>query len=216
MLDAMFNGGNNSFTNNYTASIQLKDAMPFIEGNNNFNRSTAFSGSKIQIEGTVNMDMNQPYWDAGLTKVLVGLNYWSGAKNNFNSDSIDINFVDLKSAQNGTSLKLYGGVVAKFSPDLCYNAGKLYDIDGEFQGGKGFDIEIDGPDGIDMIHATSEGFSVKGENVQIYVYNTSGQIVFKGVTRGEGQHFYHLATGIYFVKVMGNVGSSSKKILVTN
>ncbi len=216
MLDAMFNGGNNSFTNNYTASIQLKDAMPFIEGNNNFNRSTAFSGSKIQIEGTVNMDMNQPYWDAGLTKVLVGLNYWSGAKNNFNSDSIDINFVDLKSAQNGTSLKLYGGVVAKFSPDLCYNAGKLYDIDGEFQGGKGFDIEIDGPDGIDMIHATSEGFSVKGENVQIYVYNTNGQIVFKGVTRGEGQHFYHLATGIYFVKVMGNVGSSSKKILVTN
>ncbi len=216
MLDAMFNGGNNSFTNNYTASIQLFDAMPFIEGKNNFNRTSTFSGSKIQIEGTVNMDINQPYWDAGLTKVLVGLNYWSAAKNNFNSDSIDVHFVDLKNAQTGASLKLHGGTAAKFSADLCYNAGKSYDLDGEFQGGKGQDLELDGPKDADMIHATSEGFSVKGGNVQIYVYNTNGQVVFTGMTKGEGQHFYHLATGIYFVKVAGSAGSSSKKILVTN
>ena len=216
ILDDMVNGGNNSFSNNYTASIQFKDAMPFLEGNNNFNRSANFSGSKVQIEGTVNMDMNQPYWDAALTKVLVGLNFWSGSKSNFNADSIDANFVDLKNANNGNHLKLYGGLSAKFSSDLCYNASKLSDFDGEMQGHKSEDMDMGGPALETMVHATPDGFGVKGENVQIYVYNTNGQVVFKGKTVGEGKHFYHLASGVYFVKVSGSTGTESKKILVTD
>ena len=97
-----------------------------------------------------------------------------------------------------------------------YNASKLSDFDGEFQNSKSDDMGISGPISEVMVHATPEGFSVKGENVQIYVYNTSGQVVFKGKTEGEGNHFYHLASGVYFVKVAGSAGTESKKILVTD
>ncbi len=217
ILDGMSNGGNNSFSNNYTAAIELNNGMPFLEGNNNFNLVSNFSGSKIQVQGTVSMDKNQPYWDAATqTKVLIGLNYWSGAKSNFNADSIDLNFVDLKNANSGSSLKLYGGLSAKFSPELCLNAGKATDFDGELQGEKRDKTLEGGPDADILVKATSEGFSVEGENVQIYVYNTNGQVVFNGITKGKGSHFYHLSTGVYFVKVSGSAGTQSKKILVTN
>jgi len=217
ILDGMTNGGNNSFTNNYTAGIELKDGMPFLEGNNNFHYSPNFSGSKIQIKGTVNMDKSQPYWDAATqSKVLVGLNYWFGSKNNYNADSIDANFVDLTASTTGSSLKLYGGLSAKFDSDLCMNASKSSDFDGELQGERKDAAEHDGPNSKILVKATSEGFAVTGENVQIYVYNTNGQVVFQGITQGKGSHFYHLSTGVYIVKVSGSAGTESKKILVTN
>ena len=219
-LDKTINGGNNSFSNSYTTSILLTDAMPYLEGNNNFNRSANFSGGKIHISGSVEMDYNQPYWDASLTKVLVGLNYWYPKRNNFNADSIDVNYVDLvvggTASNNGKPLKLIGGLSGKFNEDLCYNATKQTDFTDGFKMDKKDENLMGQPNNKVIVSATADGFKVEGENVKIFVYNSSGQIVFKGETVGTGSHFYNLSTGIYFVKVSGNAGSESKKIFVTN
>lgn len=219
-LEKSVNGGNNSFSNSYTTSIQLTDAMPYFEGNNNFNRSMNFSGSKIHIAGSVEMDYNEPYWDASKTKVLVGANYWFPKKNNFNADSIDVNYVDLEvggtGSNKGKALKLSGGLSGKFNEDLCYNAAKQTDFTDGFKMDKKDENLMGQPTDKVIVSATSDGFKVEGENVKIFVYNSSGQIVFKGETVGVGSHFYNLSTGIYFVKVSGSAGSESKKIFVTN
>jgi hypothetical protein len=219
-LDKTINGGNNSFSNSYTTSILLTEAMPYLEGNNNFNRSVNFSGSKIHISGSVEMDYNEPYWDASLTKLLVGSNYWYPKRNNFNADSIDFHYVDLvtggTASNNGKPIKLSGGLSGKFNEDLCYNASKQTDLVDGFKAEKKDENQMGQPKDKVIVSGTSDGFRVEGENVKIFVYNSSGQIVFKGETTGLGSHFYNLSTGIYFVKVSGIAGSESKKIFVTN
>ncbi len=219
-LDKAMNGGNNSFSNSYTTSISLTDAMPYLEGNNNFNHSLNFNGSKIHISGSVEMDYNEPYWDASFTKVLLGANYWFPKKNNFNADSIDANYVDLvcggTGVNKGKSLKLSGGLSGKFNEDLCYSATKQTDFSDGFKMDKKDENLMGQPNDKVIVSATADGFKVEGENVKIFVYNSSGQIVFKGETVGTGSHFYNLSTGIYFVKVSGSEGSESKKIFVTN
>ena len=219
-LEKSINGGNNSFTNSYTTSILLTEAMPYLEGNNNFNRSVNFSGSKIHISGSVEMDYNEPYWDASLTKLLLGSNYWSPKRNNFNADSIDFHYVDLvtggTASNNGKPIKLSGGLSGKFNEDLCYNASKQTDLADGFKAEKKDENQMGQPKDKVIVSGTSDGFRVEGENVKIFVYNSSGQIVFKGETTGSGSHFYNLSTGIYFVKVSGIAGSESKKIFVTN
>ena len=69
---------------------------------------------------------------------------------------------------------------------------------------------------LDFIKPIADGFEIEGENVAVNVFNVSGQLVLKSVTKDIGTNFFRLSTGIYFIQAQNSEGICSKKIFVTN
>lgn len=206
--------GYNSFANNYTTSILLDNAMPLLEGGNNFIASKNFSGSKTQIIGSVKMDYNQLYWDKTKTKILLGDNTWkTSVVKGYNMDSVDLNFVDLVDPSN-IPLKLEGGINLKYNYDVCYDASKYVNLDEGLKKGKSGTQDVTGK--FPGVSAYEDGIEIEGKDVIFCVYNTAGQLIMKNTTLEEGKNRYQLSAGIYFIQVKGDTGYKTEKVYINN
>ena len=114
-LEASVVAGNNAFLNQNTVSIYLQEAMPFLDGGNNFIYTKTNTENKLQIYGTILMDYNLPYWDNTFTKFNVNGNYWINNNKKYNIDSVDANCVDVSYTSGGAviPLKLSGKVASR-------------------------------------------------------------------------------------------------------
>ncbi len=217
-LDASLIAGNNAFLNQKSASIYMQEAMPFLDGGNNFTYTKTHTENKIQIYGTIVMDYNLPYWDNTFTKFNVNGNYWINNNKKYNIDSVDANCVDVSYTSGGANipLKLYGSIASRNKFLDCIDPIKNIDfgsgLKSSFHGGEN-KIEIIN---LDLIKPIADGFEIVGDNVTVNVFNVSGQLVLKSITKEIGTNFFRLSTGIYFVQVQNSEGISSKKIFVTN
>jgi hypothetical protein len=217
-LDASVVAGNNAFLNQKAASIYMQEAMPFLDGGNNFIYSKTHTENKLQIYGTIVMDFNLPYWDNTYSKFNVNGNYWMNNNKKYNIDSVDANCVDVSYSSGGAviPLKLYGNVAARNQFMECIDPTKNIDF------GHGLKSSSHGKDdltdkiNLDFIKPIADGFEIDGENVAVNVFNTSGQLVLKSVTKEMGTNFFRLSTGIYFIQAQNSEGVCSKKIFVTN
>jgi hypothetical protein len=217
-LDKSVVAGNNAFLNQKVASIYLHEAMPFLDGGNNFIYTKTHTENKIQIYGTIVMDYNLPYWDNTFTKFNVNGNYWINNNKKYNIDSVDANSVDVSYTSGGANipLKLSGNVASRNQFLECVDPTKNIDF------GRGLKSNIYGTDdkidriNLDLIKPVSDGFEIEGENVSVNVFNVSGQLVLKSVTKDMGTNFFRLSTGIYFIQAQNSEGICSKKIFVTN
>jgi hypothetical protein len=217
-LDVSVVAGNNAFLNQKAASIYMQEAMPFLDGGNNFIYSKTHTENKMQIYGTILLDFNMPYWDNTFSKFNVNGNYWINNNKKYNIDSVDANCVDVSYTSGGAviPLKLYGNVANRNQFLDCIDPTKTIDF------GHGLKSSSHGKDdlidkiNLDFIKPIADGFEIEGENVAVNVFNVSGQLVLKTVTKDMGTNFFRLSTGIYFIQAQNSEGISSKKIFVTN
>jgi hypothetical protein len=217
-LDASVVAGNNAFLNQKTASIYMHEAMPFLDGGNNFIYTKTHTENKLQIYGTIVMDYNLPYWDNTFTKFNVNGNYWINNNKKYNIDSVDANCVDVSYVSGGAviPLNLSGNVAMRNQFLDCIDPTKNIDFGGGLKSNvHGTDDKIDRIK-LDLIKPIVDGFEIEGENVAVNVYNVSGQLVLKSVTKDMGTNFFRLSTGIYFIQAQNSEGICSKKIFVTN
>jgi len=217
-LEASVVAGNNAFLNQKVASIYMQEAMPFLDGGNNFIYTKTHTENKLQIYGTIVMDYNLPYWDNTFTKFNVNGNYWINNSKKYNIDSVDANCVDVSYLSGGANipLKLSGNVVSRNQFLDCVDPTKNIDF------GHGLKSSVHGNNdmidkiNLDFIKPIADGFEIEGENVAVNVFNVSGQLVQKSVTKEVGRNFFRLSTGIYFIQAQNNEGISTKKIFVNN
>jgi hypothetical protein len=217
-LDKSVVAGNNAFLNQKVASIYMQEAMPFLDGGNNFIYTKTHTENKLQIYGTIVMDYNLPYWDNTFTKFNVNGNYWINNNKKYNIDSVDAHCVDVSYTSGGANipLKLSGNVASRNQFLECVDPTKNIDFGGGLKSNVyGTDDKIERIN-LDLIKPVSDGFEIEGENVSVNVFNVSGQLVLKSVTKDMGTNFFRLSTGIYFIQVQNSEGISSKKIFVTN
>jgi hypothetical protein len=164
------------------------------------------------------MDYNLPYWDNTFTKFNVNGNYWINNNKKYNIDSVDANCVDVSYTSGGATipLKLYGSIATRNKFLDCIDPIKNIDF------GSGLKSNVHGGENkieiinLDLIKPIADGFEIVGDNVTVNVFNVSGQLVLKSITKEIGTNFFRLSTGIYFVQVQNSEGISSKKIFVTN
>lgn len=217
-LEASVVAGNNAFLNQKAASIYMQEAMPFLDGGNNFIYTKTHTDNKMQIVGSIVMDYNLPYWDNTYTKFNVNGNYWINNNKKYNIDSVDANCVDVSYISGGAiiPLKLSGNVVIRNKFLDCVDPTKNVDFGrGLKSNGHGTEDKIDRIK-LDFIKPNVDGFEIEGENVAVNVFNVSGQLVQKSVTKEVGTNFFRLSTGIYFIQAQNSEGISSKKIFVNN
>ena len=217
-LEASVVAGNNAYLNQNTVSIYLQEAMPFLDGGNNFIYTKTNTENKLQIYGTILMDYNLPYWDNTFTKFNVNGNYWINNNKKYNIDSVDANCVDVSYTSGGAviPLKLSGKVASRNQFLECIDPTKNIDFGGGLKSNVyGNDDKIERIN-LDFIKPIADGFEIEGENVAVNVFNVSGQLVLKSVTKDTGTNFFRLSTGIYFIQAQNSEGISSKKIFVTN
>ena len=217
-LDASVVAGNNAFLNQKAASIYMQEAMPFLDGGNNFIYTKTQTENKLQIYGSVVMDFNLPYWDNTFSKLNVNGNYWINNNKKYNIDSVDANCVDISYISGGATipLKLYGNVASRNQFLECIDPTKNIDFGHGLKSSNHDDQNMIDKINLDFIKPIADGFEIDGENVAVNVFNVSGQLVLKTVTKDAGTNFFRLSTGIYFIQAQNSEGISSKKIFVSN
>lgn len=216
-LDGTIGGGNNAFLNQKTTSIFMDEAMPFIDGGNNFVYSKIHTDNTMQITGSVAVGNNLGYWDKTYSKINMGGNYWSNSSKNYTIDSVDLHCVNVYSMSGKAKidLKIFGNLASRNSFTECAEVSKGLDFTGGLRSsGKVTDLE----GGIDesLIKSVADGFKVEGENIKIQVFNSAGQVVLKMETKEKGTNYIKLPTGIYFIQAQNLGGYNTKKIFVTN
>jgi hypothetical protein len=217
-LDASVVAGNNAFLNQKTASIYMIEAMPFLDGGNNFIYSKTHTENKLQIYGTIIMDYKLPYWDYTYTKFNLNGNYWINNDKKYNIDSVDANCVDVSYTSGGAiiPLKLYGNVAKRNQFLDCIDPTKNIDFGHGIKSSSHGNNNIIEKINLDLIKPFADGFVIEGDNVAVNVYNVNGQLVLKSVTKEVGTNFFRLSTGIYFIQAQNSEGISTRKIFVTN